>query len=106
MDPVICGALWTALLLGILHGRGLMRRMLEWPPLRYLGLISYSAYLWHLKILSDVSGLHLPPQLGLLVFFAVVIAVSSVSYFLIEKPLSRMRLENGRLVAGRPALHK
>jgi peptidoglycan/LPS O-acetylase OafA/YrhL len=104
LDSAVCGVLWTVVLLGLLHGNGLLRGVMEWLPLRYLGLISYSAYLWHQKFLRDVDDMPLPLPLRLVVFLVVVIAVSSVSYFLIERPLSRIRFEKGRLVAARPTL--
>lgn len=91
-DPLICGLLWLALLLGALFGGGATRRALEWRPLRYLGLISYSVYLWHRKFVSDCDDMPLPPQLRLVVFVVLVCGVASVTYFLVERPLSRVRL--------------
>lgn len=92
-DPAVCGALWTVLLLGMLHGKGWVRRCMEWLPLRYLGWISFSAYLWHRKFLSDIDDLPVPTTIRLMVYLAIVIAVASVSYFLIERPLSWVRLK-------------
>jgi peptidoglycan/LPS O-acetylase OafA/YrhL len=100
-DPLVCGMLWTIFLLGVLHGSGLMRRALEWPPLRYLGLISFSAYLWHKKFITDVDDLPVPPQVRLLAFLAIVIGISTASYFLIERPLSRLRWKSGHVVPRR-----
>jgi peptidoglycan/LPS O-acetylase OafA/YrhL len=94
-DAPICGALWSLVLIGTLLGRGWLANGLSWAPLRYLGLISFSAYLWHWKFLSDVDDLPVPPILRLAVFLAIVIVVSSVSYFLIERPLQRVRLGRG-----------
>ncbi len=103
-DSAVCGILWTILLLGLLHGTGLVRRVMEWSALRYLGLISYSAYLWHVKFLSDVDDMPIPVPLRLLVFLLIVLAVASVSYFLIERPLSRVRFEGDRIRAKEPTL--
>lgn len=90
-DPVVCGALWTVFLLGITLGGGVMSRAMRWRPLRYLGLISFSAYLWHVKFVADFDDLPVPPILRLVVFLAVVIAIASVSYFLFERPLLKLR---------------
>ena len=85
------------------------RIVLATPPLRWLGRISYSLYLWHWPIL--VLG---PVALGLanseegpadgdllvrlgLVFVAVVLA--ALSWRLVEEPFRR-----GRLSLGRPSL--
>ena len=40
-------------ILALLFGPSSFRRPLEWTPLRWLGLISYSLYIWHLPILID-----------------------------------------------------
>jgi peptidoglycan/LPS O-acetylase OafA/YrhL len=106
-DSLVCGLLWTAVLLGLLHGTGHLRRALEWAPLRYLGLISYSAYLWHVKFVTDVDDMPIPLPLRLLVFLLLVAAVASVSYYLIERPLSRLRFRRTgppELVAGAASL--
>lgn len=90
-DVPICGALWAVFLLGITLGKGVMSRAMSWAPLRYLGLISFSAYLWHVKFVADFDDMPLPPVLRLVVFLAVVIAIASVSYFLFERPLLKLR---------------
>lgn len=91
-DPLVLGVIWSVMILGTLGGIGCMRRVLSSRPLRYLGLISYSAYLWHRKFLNDVDDLPVPIQLRLVAFLIIVIAVASVSYWLVERPLSRIRL--------------
>ena len=89
-DPVHCGALWSVFLLGILHGKGYWSWLMHWRPLRYLGLISFSAYLWHKKFLNDIDDVQLPPLGRLLLYLTIVIAVSTASYFLIERPLANL----------------
>jgi peptidoglycan/LPS O-acetylase OafA/YrhL len=90
-DAAICGVLWAIFILGIVLGSGRLSRAMQWRPLRFLGLISFSAYLWHGRFLSDFDDLPVPPPLRLLVFLVVVIAVATVSYFLFERPLLRIR---------------
>lgn len=97
-DPVVVGALWSLVLLGMLHGTGLLQQAFMWLPLRYVGLVSYSAYLWHWEFLKPVAGLTaIPTQLRLLIYGVSVLAVASVSYLLVERPLSRVRLQGGTL---------
>lgn len=91
-DPTVCGVIWSVFLLAMLNGSGIIRRVFEWAPLCFLGIISFSAYLWHRKFLSDVDDLALPSIVRLVLFLALVIAVSTVSYLLVEGPLSRIRL--------------
>ncbi|GHO75404.1 hypothetical protein KSD_31750 [Ktedonobacter sp. SOSP1-85] len=39
-------------LMAILFGPALLKRPFEWYPLRWMGMISYSAYIWHLPIMA------------------------------------------------------
>lgn len=104
LDALVCGLLWTAVLLGLLHGTGRLRRLFELPPVRYLGLVSYSVYLWHAKFISDVDDMKVPAPVRLLIYIALVVGVASVSYFLIERPLSRLRFTRSGLRADEPTL--
>jgi peptidoglycan/LPS O-acetylase OafA/YrhL len=68
-------------------------RMLEARPLRYVGLISFSVYLWHVPVLFwlDRHGLSFgDDMMGLLGNIALVFAVtgilSSLTFWLVERP--------------------
>lgn len=75
-------------------------RILEWKPLKWLGRISYSVYIW--QELFCVEGLW-PSTFGRLQTFPVNIfasfALAMASYYLLEKPLIRI----GHRVAARAA---
>jgi peptidoglycan/LPS O-acetylase OafA/YrhL len=83
----------------------LRQRFLLKPMWRYLGLISYSIFLWYEPLLTWIgpslpftSGLLFP--LGTLVLIIMVLYVSLASYWLIEYPVSFLRhlfTRNGRL---------
>ena len=103
-DPIVCGAIWSLFILGILQGKGWLAHAMGWRPLRFLGLISFSAYLWHAKFVSDVDDLPVPPLLRLLTFLAIVIAVATASYFLLERPLSKIRPGKRPAVSPAPLL--
>ncbi|MGH2478410.1 MAG: acyltransferase family protein, partial [Ktedonobacteraceae bacterium] len=75
---------------------GLLRRLFEWAPLRWIGLISYSLYIWHASLLLAIQNTLGPAltrlnqivAIGLcwiLVFSASVI-FCFFAYLLIEKP--------------------
>jgi len=68
-------------------------RILEWRPIRYLGIISFGVYVYHYPVMSGwsklfgIAGISLGTQW---VFFALVswatsIVVAAVSYEIIEK---------------------
>ena len=70
---------------------GVVARVLALAPLRWLGVISYSLYLWHwpaiVLMTTDTTGLSGWP---LLVWrLAAMMAASCASFYLIERPLRR-----------------
>lgn len=65
------------------------KRVLHWPPIHFLGEVSYSLYLWHFVVLLYcVHLLYGRLPLGVILCLALVlsIAVSWCSYRWIEKP--------------------
>ena len=74
--------------------RGAIRRLFfEFPPSVYLGRISYGVYIYHFFVPDFVRRLGLEdgsiPFLALC--FAVTIAVASLSWFLLEKPINSLK---------------
>jgi peptidoglycan/LPS O-acetylase OafA/YrhL len=89
--------LWNAMLIStypvlltatVLHPDTWLGRLLEWPPLRFIGRISYSLYLWQELFLVPITRdrLHAHGALCLAAAFACAIA----SYYLIEMPMIRI----------------
>ncbi|WP_353807395.1 acyltransferase family protein [Agromyces sp. SYSU T00194] len=67
---------------------------MEWAPLRWFGLRSYSLYLWHLPIMS--LALHhapagVPGWTRVIVGVAASLLVAEASYRWIEQPVLRLR---------------
>jgi peptidoglycan/LPS O-acetylase OafA/YrhL len=110
------GYLWIALasaaaIAVFAHPSARLGGLVAQPPLVWLGLRSYSFYLWHWPVLAltrpglDVSlprGLLIPLQL------LVVLALADLSYRFVELPFRGKRklfsLPDGWLRVGRPAL--
>ncbi len=70
---------------------GVLARTLRLTPLRWLGLISYSLYLWHWPVIvlmtPDTTGLEGAALLA--ARLAAMTAASVASYLVIERPLRR-----------------
>jgi peptidoglycan/LPS O-acetylase OafA/YrhL len=90
--PLIAAAAFGGLLLTLVFGvsgSGRLRRVFAWGPLRFVGLISFSLYLWHLPILQGL----MPPfdQLALPLRLLCIPLVAYASYQLIERPFLARR---------------
>ncbi len=83
----LCFAL---LLAGVLLGGPQLTGFFSWAPLRFLGKISFSLYLWHVPLLGLLPALPSYPLL-VLVSLAVLLPWSAASYSLIERPFLRWR---------------
>jgi peptidoglycan/LPS O-acetylase OafA/YrhL len=87
-------SIFTAMVVASLWvGRGAgLRRILEWRPVVFLGVISYGVYLWHWPF---ILWLGIRRRGGADIFIrsvlavALTIAVSTLSFYLIERPIRR-----------------
>jgi peptidoglycan/LPS O-acetylase OafA/YrhL len=77
---------------------GLVRRILGWPILLWLGLVSYGIYLWHQPVLGKAAEWGLATQdvaHPYLVWPAVGIAgavtLAAISYYAVERPALSLR---------------
>jgi len=72
----------------VAHPAGWLARLLQWPPLAGLGVISYGTYVWQQPFLNP------QPHAAWLVFplnVAVALAAGLASYFLWEKHFLRLK---------------
>jgi len=89
MLPVAAAVALTALLLGTVRAGTAAHGLLSSPPLVFLGLISYSLYLWHWSVLTlarwtvGVSATTIPLLVGLM------LALALISWRWVEEPLRR-----------------
>lgn len=89
------GVLWSVLLLSLLHGGERLRRVFAWRPLRWVGLVSFSLYLWHLPVLGALQRAGIVQHVPLLapwVTLAAALGVAAVSYHLFERPQRNVRI--------------
>jgi peptidoglycan/LPS O-acetylase OafA/YrhL len=104
-------AIWTTLLVGVLaHPAARLGGVLGNPPLVWLGLRSYSFYLWHWPVLALTRpGIDVPMHGPLLVALqlAVTLGLADLSYRYVEQPFRQRRDSKSApswLGIGRPAL--
>ena len=91
--------LGSAMLIAASHYRStFVTRMLCWRPLVWVGVISYSAYLWHWPVLSipRYFGVEFGIVLGTLAFAATIL-LAWLSYRYIETPARRSPLSFPRV---------
>jgi peptidoglycan/LPS O-acetylase OafA/YrhL len=106
IDPVLTAVFMVQ---GIAHCSGALGSVLNWRPVRYLGVISYSIYLYHQITIHTVQKLTVRwPLLSPVASILAVIAVASASYWLVEKPIQRMktRLSPGQQQTNVPAVQE
>lgn len=75
-------------------GRTALSPVLEAPPLRFLGRVSYSLYLVHLPINTELLRLRpeLPTAVHVYASVLLSLVMATASYALVEKPFLRARL--------------
>jgi len=91
------GLCWSLVLLAALHGPAWPRRLLASWPLRLVGVVSFSAYLWHMPVLEAVKrvageGAGIGAAAAVL---AGTVAVSMLSFLLLERPGRELHLPRG-----------
>jgi peptidoglycan/LPS O-acetylase OafA/YrhL len=79
---------------------GWVRKVMGWPPLLWVGLVSYGLYLWHLAVITKLDDGGWEDKLTLPGFIAAALAGSlvfaAVSWYLVERPALRL----GRRLTG------
>jgi peptidoglycan/LPS O-acetylase OafA/YrhL len=76
---------------------GMVRRALSAAPVAYVGLVSYGIYIWHQRVSAHIAT---PDALNhhgalyavgaLVLAYGATVAVASVSFFAVERPMLRL----------------
>jgi peptidoglycan/LPS O-acetylase OafA/YrhL len=84
----------TFLVILFTNDRNILNSILSFKPIVFVGLISYSLYLWHYPIFSfiklssiDINSIH---EYLILIFF--IVFVSIISYYFVEQPFRNKKL--------------
>ena len=90
---VAISILWSVILLAAKYSKRYINTFLSFMPLRFLGVISFSAYLFHIPILKYlVEDEIIPHNLKIVVFIISTVILSIATFLLIERPLSKVKL--------------
>jgi len=95
--PIALGLPLALMVSGLYRGSRIGRWLLANPVVYFIGLISYSLYLWHFPVLQQIDRYGgeafaaLAPLAKFVINALAVIAVSAASYFLFERPFFRLR---------------
>jgi peptidoglycan/LPS O-acetylase OafA/YrhL len=88
---VLFGVLWSLFIFSYLNGRGLVRRVLEIRLLRFIGIVSFSAYLLHLHVIGYItSAIDTWTAVEVLLCLLVTLLIAGISHLVIEKPFMRL----------------
>jgi len=93
------GMIWAMLLLATLHGPAWLQRAFAWPGLRWVGLVSFSLYLWHMPVMEALLRMGVIEHLSwaaILVVLSAALVVAGLSWWLFERPLQGIRLRRQR----------
>ncbi|MCP4046599.1 MAG: acyltransferase [Gammaproteobacteria bacterium] len=98
--PAALGLPLSLMVISLYWGSRIGRILFANPVVYFLGLISYSLYLWHFVVLQQIElmfGDSLAAWHGLyrlLFSLSMVVLVSTVSYFVFERPFFRINIGN------------
>lgn len=94
--PVALGLLLSLMVISLYLGSRIGSLLFANPIVYFLGLISYSLYLWHFVVLQQADVVFGEAYTGLqglpkfLLSLSLVVLVSTVSYFVFERPFFRL----------------
>ncbi len=95
--PSVLGLPLSLMVISLYWGSRIGRVLFANPVIYYLGLVSYSLYLWHFVVLQQIpvvlgeADANLTGLSRFMVSSILVVLVSSVSYFLFERPFFRLK---------------
>lgn len=87
--PLLIGVAYGLMLLAVLWSDGLVRALFQLWPLHFIGLISYSLYLWHWPVIY--ARLPFVAHLPMAVRMVLVFFIAYASFQLVERPFLRRR---------------
>lgn len=87
---LLFGAIWALFIVSCHLGTGVIRRILSAKPIRFIGIISFSVYLWHMPVIFYFARFDISPLVKAWSIIFAAITLSAISYIIIEKPSSKI----------------
>ncbi len=97
VGPTVLGLMLSLMVISLYWGSRIGRLLFANPVVYFLGLISYSLYLWHFVVMQQLQatvGESMAEMNGVARFLltsAAVLLVSTASYWFVERPFFRLR---------------
>ena len=94
--PIALGLPLSMIVISLYWGSRIGRLLFANPVVYFLGLISYSLYLWHFVVLQQAGVIFGEAYTGMpglpkfLLTMSLVVLVSTISYFVFERPFFRL----------------
>lgn len=90
---VLYAILWGIILIVCRNSDGFFTKAMSFKPLRFIGVISYSVYLFHWPVMLFVlkSG-YFAQSMQVYAFVGLSIVLATLTYLFIEKPSSKIKL--------------
>jgi hypothetical protein len=106
LTVIVVTAMTAITLVTGIHAAGPVAALLDWRPMRALGLVSYSSYLWHCPFITFARSTNLMHDDLLLDGTAAILALlaSVPTYWFVEAPLRRLRRQMPRWLKPKPVL--
>jgi len=82
--------LWSVALIASFK-QGLWASLLCWKPLRWVGAVSFSMYLFHIPVLMWVKSFPISSEIAWLIYLALTLGVTSLTYLVVERPLQKFK---------------
>jgi peptidoglycan/LPS O-acetylase OafA/YrhL len=97
-DFLLFGLLWSSFLLFYLNGNQHISQILSSRFLRFIGIVSFSAYLLHMPVIKIINKMILlNPPIKVVLIIILTLSLSVLSHLIIEKPFIKISIRKPKV---------